>query len=280
MKLICDSGGTKAAWAIIDRDKVFRFDTDGISPFYSDQEFFDSAIKTSPYYEKLKEIDQINFYGTGCNYPEKQDQIREWIRPHTAKNAKILVEHDLYSACIATLGDSDGVCGIMGTGSNVCLYQNKSVIDINSGLGYILGDEGSGADIGKHILKDFLTDHMPATIQKYLSERFEVRKYEIFQNVYALPQPNKYLASWSIICSEFRNDDYVQNLLRDRFRAFIKRDFLRIPNIYAYPIGLVGSISFVFSDEMNQTLAEFDLSTTKIIKSPIEGLIEYFQQHP
>lgn len=277
MILLADSGSTKTDWAVIkDSKQTFLFQTEGLNPYLQDYEDIFSILQkyVLPNITMMK-IDSVYFYGAGCT-PEKSVIIETAIRKLFKYDIKISVKSDLLGAAIALLGNNSGVACILGTGSNSCVYDGKSIIDHISPLGYILGDEGSGSYIGKRFLADCMKREVPKLIYTNFLSEYNLTEEKIIESVYKGRFPNRFLASIVPFISKNKENKYIHNLLTDCFTEFFKRNILHYENIN--DVNIVGSIAFYFQKEIKETASLYNIKINRIIKTPIEGLINYYSR--
>ncbi len=273
MKLIIDSGGTKADWLLFDSTESKILLSSGLNPYsLSDEELNQRVAQTVNKISNSQAISEIYFYGAGCSSEIRKQRISNIFQKYFA-NASIQVEHDILGAARAVLGTLSGIAIILGTGSNCCLYDGKNITQTIGGLGYILGDEGSGAVLGKQILSDYLYNEMPEDAKKIIekSNLFNDRS-EIIDRVYNQKEVSKYLASFALIISENRQNGYFKNLVLQNFHNFFEKHILGIPDYQNQMVGAVGSIGYFFADELKSVAHQFDISMINIVQKPLEGL--------
>lgn len=281
MKLIVDSGSTNAQWLLLAKNgDSSQFRTDGINPFYQTRDGMRNTILSQllPQIAHLLwvgPIEQVYFYGAGCT-PEKKPFVEEALAS-SFKKAKVVVESDLVGACKALFGNSEGIACILGTGSNSCHYDGHVIQKNVSPLGYILGDEGSGAVLGKRLVADVLKNQFSTDLRELFFKEMNTTQAEIMENVYRRPFPNRYLASLSIFCAKHLDVQPIYDLVYSNFDSFIKRNVLQYPK--NLPIGFVGSIAFHYKDVLQKVLHDNGLTLQTILQSPIEGLCEYHKNN-
>ena len=147
---------------------------------------------------------------------------------------------------------------------------------VNAG-GFILGDEASGGYFGKRLISDFIKGLFPKDIEKAFIDKYDLDYLKIVDRVYKQPSPNRFLAQFSYFIEEFRETEYMQNLLKSGFKDFITRNVYGY-NYHDYPMNVVGSIGFIFRRELEEVAAECGVKVGKILKSPIDGLIDYHKK--
>lgn len=280
MKLIIDCGSTKADWVILNgEDIILKFQTEGFNPNYTDKNTILSIILDNTSYKTyIQEITEIYFYGTGCGNQDNCNII-ENVFKSIFLNANIIVTHDLMAACHALFGDNEGIACILGTGSHSCHYDGKEIIDKAVSLGYIIGDEGSGNHIGKQLLRDYFYKKMPAELSEMFEKEYDINITSVIDNIYHKTQASRYLASLSRFAYENKKHDYIKVICSKCFDEFIEYFILKYETPKDLEIGFVGSIAYYFQDLLSERLENHKLRLGKVIKSPIEGLIEYHSRH-
>ncbi len=280
MKLIIDCGSTKADWVVLNREEVvLKFQTEGFNPNYTDKNTILSIILDNTSYKTyIQEITKIYFYGTGCGNQNNCSLI-ENVFKSIFLNANIIVTHDLMAACHTLFGDKEGIACILGTGSHSCRYDGNEIIDKAVSLGYIIGDEGSGNHIGKQLLRDYFYKKMPDVLSEKFENEYNINIISVIDNIYHKNQVSKYLASLSRFAYENKEHDYMKAICSKCFDEFIEYFILKYETSKDLEIGFVGSIAYYFQDLLCERLENHKLRLGKIIKSPIEGLIEYHSHH-
>lgn len=275
MKLIADSGSTKTAWKLIGNSgEIKNIKTSGINPFFRSEEDIFQELQTLLLPETGTDIQEIYFYGTGIINAEKGDIIkRALIRMYPKAN--IETYSDVLGAARALFANQSGIACILGTGSNVCLYDGQKITGGVSPLGFILGDEGSGAVMGRKLLGDYFKEVMPIRLREEFAQRFELTREEALNRVYRSEKPNQFLAQFTPFLSEHANSAYCQEFVQRNFMEFFERNVSHIPDYTTYPIGFIGSVAYYFSQILNNTASYFGFDETTIIKEPIDGLEKY-----
>jgi len=276
MKLIADSGSTKTAWKLIGKlteDKTIK--TSGINPFFRSEEDIFEELESLLLPETGNEINEIYFYGTGIINAEKGDIIKRALN-QLYPDAKIETYSDVLGAARALFGDKEGIACILGTGSNVCLYDGEKITDGVSPLGFILGDEGSGAVMGRKLLGDYFKEVMPKNLRDDFAKRYNLTREEALNRVYRSDKPNQFLAQFTPFLSAHKNSAYCHEFVQRNFMEFFERNVSHIPKYTNYPIGFIGSVAYHFSQILNTTAHYFGYEQTTIIKEPIDGLEKYY----
>jgi N-acetylglucosamine kinase-like BadF-type ATPase len=280
MILIADSGSTVTDWCILDvsskEKKLFR--TGGLNANYLTekemQEILFQELKPKLPHSAICAITNIYFYGTGCSTEKKQEKVRLQLEKLTP-NASIVVHHDLVGAAISICGNDMGVACILGTGSNSCVYDGKNIKKTLLSLGYLLGDEGSGTYIGKKILYCYLKNRMPKELSLLFYQKYKKHPEDIIAEMYAAPKTGSYLAQFSHFASEYIEFPYLEDIIKNSFRDFIREQVVQYEEATHYPVGFVGSIAAIFQKQLQAVLEEYNMKMGKIIRNPIDGLAEY-----
>ena len=277
MLLIADGGSTKTNWVVIDDSgKRTTFNSEGYNPYFVDSSYIvKSLTAVLPLDLNISAIKKLYFYGAGVQNQEKAGVLKsafEQIFP----NAQAFVGHDLLASARALLGFNSGFAAILGTGTNSCLYNGSSIIHhIDSGA-HILGDEGSGFYIGKRLLIDYLRGAMPEELSQRFKLQYNLDSDKVHEAVYSMPLANRYCASFSkFIAADYHDHDYSMNLIKTSFNDFFKNIVSLYPNHTQYSFNSVGSVGYVFRDVLQQVAEAWDMPVGNIIKSPLEGLIDY-----
>ena len=276
MILIADSGSTKCDWALIGWDTDIRITTDGINPFFCTIQQIEQIIETQLFIKiKNQQITKIFFFGAGC-YEGKKDLIIQILSRYFS-NADIIVDSDLKAAATALFGDASGIACILGTGSNSCLYEAGKIIHNVSPLGYIIGDEGSGAVLGKKFLGDCLKNQIPHTLQSRFFDKYKLTTFDIIENLYRKPFPNRFLAGFAPFLKENIAEPYVYNLVFNSFIEFFQKNIMQYADYQNYQVSFCGSVAYHFADVLKDAAYEKGLNLGKIIVSPIDSLIEVYR---
>ena len=277
MILVADSGSSKTDWllALPQQDpKPFR--TDGLNPYFlSEKEI--TKIMQSQAQDMLAytdDITEIYFFGAGCSSPDRHEIVSNALS-QLFPNAFISVDSDLLGSAYATCGHEKGLCCVLGTGSNISFFDGTEVHAGQYGLGYVLGDEGSGTWFGKALITDFLYGNMPAAVGTKFDEAYEVTKETVIKNVYQKPKANSYLASFARFLNQIRTTAYGQEVLRKGLLEFIETNIKAYSQHQKYKCNFVGSIAFVFADELIALCEENNIKTGKIIRQPINDLLAF-----
>jgi len=276
--LIADSGATKAEWCLIHQGKKKALFTQGISPYFLDQEQIRTLLEKE-LLPKLRKVvpDAIYYYGTGCANKTNAAMISRALKQLFPKT-KTEVTHDLMAAARALCGRQKGVACILGTGSNSCYYNGKRIIKNSPGLGYVLGDEGSGAYLGKKVIQYYLYQTFDEDLRARFDAKYLTHTQEILENVYKKPLPNRYLASFALFLAENRGHYMIENIIEDGLNDFFFNHLLRYPESRRYPVHFTGGVAFGFKDVLQQLCESYGFQLGRVLKNPMPGLIAYHQK--
>ncbi len=275
--LIADSGSTKTHWELLNtkNQTSTAFFTKGINPFYISSEEIVLLLKAElPIELQSTPINKIFFYGAGCSQTEKIETVKEALGKVFIAEF-IEVEHDLLAAAKATCKNEQGITCILGTGSNSCLYNGKNITDNIPSLGFLLGDEGSGAWFGRKLLQAFFYRELPVTLQSAFQEKYSFSKEEILNTIYNSKNPNSVVASYMQFVSENNKQPFIIELLFSGFKEFIQRTVLKYENHNTLPIHFIGSVAYHNKNILATVLEHCNLKAGNILQSPMEGLINY-----
>jgi len=273
--LIADSGSTKCEWCLLINGKKKKIITPAISPYFVSQEEI-LKILTKELLPKLKNtaIQAVYFYGTGLLDLNNVKSMKQVLTQLFTK-AAIEVNHDLMGAARALCGTSKGIACILGTGSNSCYFNGKKIEKNSPGLGFILGDEGSGAYLGKKVIQYYLYKTFDEDLKNRFEKRFNETHESILFNVYKKPLPNRYLATFALFLSENRGHFMIENIIEDGLNDFFFTHLNKYKESWTKPIHFIGSIAFGFRDVLNELCNDYELELGKVLKTPMPGLIEY-----
>lgn len=276
MIIIADSGSSKTNWVISGGESgLQRINTTGLNPNFSSSSHISSVVEENilPASGKKEGI-KIFFYGSGCSDKLMCNKVKDAIK-RVYTDAEIEVNTDLLGAARAVLGKNKGIACILGTGSNSCLYDGRSIVSNIPPLGFILGDEGSGAYLGKRLLSDYLKGIMPADVSGMFSEKYQTDKDLVIEKVYRGEFPNRYIASFVFFLRDNINKPYCHSLVEDAFSDFINRNVRFYDNYDKLKIGFTGSIAWHFEDILRKVLQSYGLQQGEIIREPIDKIMDY-----
>jgi N-acetylglucosamine kinase-like BadF-type ATPase len=281
MILIADSGSTKTDWRLIDDNKkMAQYNTIGFNPFFQDADTIAAELeeKLLPMISEAISADpeglQVFFYGAGCSTSSKCAVIMRAL-DQVFPDANIEVEHDLLAAARALCGRKEGIVAILGTGSSTGYYDGDKIQKQVASLGYVLGDEGSGAYLGKHFIQDYLNKEIPQDIHDNFVSKYELQDEDILDAVYRKPMPSRFLASFSKFIYEHRELPYFQELLNKSFEDFLKKHICKYPQHKELQLNCVGSVAHFYRDKLKDIAAQKGISIGNILESPIEELTRF-----
>ncbi len=273
MLLVCDSGSTKSEWIIVNDSCIVKhFFTGGLNPSVMGLEVFEQRIASELLPEiSAVDITELEFYGAGCT-DDLIPCVADIMKRHMPNASEMIVAGDLLGAAKAACGNDEGIAAILGTGSNSCLFDGKKIIRNTPALGFILGDEGSGAVLGRIFLNAVLKGLLPQSVTIDFEAEFSLSLADIICKVYREGSPNKFLASMSPFIHRHLNINAVRMLVVNNFRDFFTH------NIAQYgrkdlPVNCVGSMAFHFESELREAAQLEGYTIGKVIKSPVDGFI-------
>lgn len=278
MLLIADSGSTKTSWRLLDKSNPHRdFSTIGYNPHY---------ISTNEMHKSLNDtllpqlgfpsqlIREVCFYGAGCSSDRENKIVRDALNS-LFPNANNEVEHDMLAAARASSGNKSSIVCILGTGSNTCAYDGQKITDNVPSLGFIIGDEGSGANLGRLLTKAYFYREMPIELVEKFEEQYQLDKDQFIGRVYNDPIPSRYLGQFSRFCIDNREHSFIERILRENFREFLVRHVLKYEKCHELPIHYIGSVAYYYRDILVEEMATFDLKMGQFIKNPLDGLTKF-----
>jgi N-acetylglucosamine kinase-like BadF-type ATPase len=275
MNIIVDSGSTKADWAFIEGSNIIiEYKTRGINPVFLSEEEITELIRTDLPDEALqKPVMRIFFYGAGCA-GERIKAVKAALKKCFESASTIEVESDMLGAARALCQRTSGIACILGTGSNSCYYDGKLIAQNVSPLGFILGDEGSGAYLGKRMVGDLMKNQLTPGLREQFFAEQKLTIADIIDRVYRSPLPNRFLASLQPFLEKHKNDESVKRLLIDSFRQFFKRNVCQY-DYHNNSANFIGSIAIAYRPFIEQAATECGVTIGKVEKSPMQGLV-YF----
>jgi len=277
--LIADSGSTKTEWSLCNEITLLQqFQTTGLNPFFSDEHYIADVIQKNIVSSlDINSITSVHFYGAGCLFEEQKNIVKKACTS-LFKKAAHTVESDLLGAARALCGQEAGIACILGTGSNSCFYDGKNIVKNISSLGYILGDEGSGAHIGKMFIRAYLRKDLPEEIQAAFFDKCKLSDEEIMHKVYHELNPNRFLSSCTRFMVNYLQNDFISNLIKKSFSESFTNHICKYPQHEKHLVHFTGSVAFIFKDLLSQIAAQHKVRIGNITRSPMEGLIKFHTQ--
>lgn len=278
--LVADSGSTKTAWSLLKTNgETYTFYGTGINPYMLSQKNIEELLEKEllPHIQKMETgISYVYFYGAGCRGGVESDSVKNAIKA-ICREAEVFVSSDLLGAAHALFQKSKGIACILGTGSASCLYDGEKIIKNTPSLGYVLGDEGSGAVIGKTLVNELFKGNLPSEIHQTFLKECPDGVSDVLRRVYKEPFPNRFLASLvSKVIVPHRQTPAMQNLLKQEFKRFFERNISHYSDI-SIPIAFVGGVACGFEKELREVAAECGYKVSVVLKEPMEGLVEKYK---
>jgi len=282
MLLIADSGSTKCDWMLIkDNEEARSFNTMGFNPYFHNEAVISNAIRqNTDLCDFAPQVTMLFLYSAGCSSKDLKLVVERALKS-VFINAQIYVDHDLVGAAFATWDENPAITGILGTGSNSCYFDGDIVKQANLGLGlgYILGDEGSGSYYGKILMKRYLSNSLPDELYAKLRDDFKLTRDVIVENVYMKPHANVFLASFMKLLSDNKELEWVDELVNKGMEEFFTASICCYKNYQRVPVHLIGSIAYHFEDNVRQVGERMGIQIGTIIKKPIFGLVNYHMKN-
>ncbi len=275
MILIAESGSTKCNWALIDqKNKILKYDTLGINPFFVSDKFIIDEIKNTELYKYKELVENIFFYGAGCNSKNNKLKIKRSLSK-IFSNSNISIKSDLDAACISVSRDKFSINCILGTGSNSCLFDGEKIIQSSSSLGFILGDECSGNYFGKKILSLFFNNQLPKDLREKFISKYNNEINSIIDNIYIHNRPNLYIAKFFVFVEENKNHKIIKEIINSSLELFYKIHISCYKNHKNLEINFVGSVAYFLQKEIIDFFIYKKCKIGSIVKNPITKLIKY-----
>ena len=277
--IIADSGATKCQWTIVQQNKKKTITTIGISPYFLNtdeiiqiiQKAFDKKVDCNA-------IKDVYFYGTGLTNPSNVLILKKALKT-LFKKASLDIQTDLMAIARAACMEQKGVACILGTGSNAGFYNGKKIVKNSPGLGYVLGDEGSGTYLGKKVLQYYLYKTFDEDLMNAFEQKYNLDKSTILNKVYKEPLANRYIAQFTQFLVENRGHYMIENIIEDGLNDFFFTHLNKLNESWLYPIHFVGSVAYGFKDVLKQLAQTYEFELGKIMKTPSEGLLAYHYKH-
>ena len=274
MQLIADSGSTKVDWrAIKDDGSIVEISTEGINPVFITPEEIVKILSQKLLPVIGPGVKNVYFYGGGVVSPQLIATLSESFKK-VFPESETFAASDVLAAARALCGHNPGIACIMGTGSNSCFYDGENIAKNVRAGGFILGDEASGGVLGKKLISDFIKGLLPAHIQAEFDKRYDLDYMKVVEKVYKQPMPSRFLASFAPFINEFIADPYMENLVNTSFDEFFKRNISQY-DYKNHTVNFVGSIAFYFKDKLVAAAERNGMKVGRVLKTPIEGLVEY-----
>ncbi len=274
MIIIADCGTTKCDWAVADGTETKYINGTGFNPVHADEDYIYRCAQ-----ETLKNIDATNveevyFYGAGCLPGEPRQRVENVLKK-LLPNATIAVNDDLTGAATALFKNDEGIACIIGTGSNSGLYKKNQIVKSVPSMGYILGDEGSGASLGRRLLNAMYKNEFSEYYREIFERECMVDYKDIISGVYRSENPAAFMARFVPFIHDHINDTLFRNLVFCEFDLFFVKNIIKIENYKSYNIGFVGSVAENFREILGDVARFYNVTVTDIIQKPINRLAEF-----
>jgi glucosamine kinase len=276
--LIADSGGTKTTWACIQYGTTKTITTHGIAPYLIPNDtLIDIITSVKHKLYKTNAPQAIFYFGTGCGNIDNVKKIKQALK-NVFGNTAIQVSTDLDAVAKALCGHEKGIACILGTGSNVGFYDGKKIIKTSPGVGYILGDEGSGAYLGKQVLQHFLYKTFDEDLMHRFNTTYALASKDIFDHVYRQPFANRYIASFANFLSENKGHYMIDNIIIDGLNDFFFAHLLKFGEVWKYPIHFSGGVAKAFATELKELTYNYGFTMGTITADPIKALVKFYKE--
>jgi glucosamine kinase len=273
--LIADSGSTKTDWREITGDgRILSYKTAGLNPFYQSVDEISQILIRSLIPSMQAKIDRVYFYGAGCLGEKSQKIMRDALGKFFSVKG-IHISDDLMAAARSSFGDQPGIACILGTGSNSGLYNGIEIVDKIPAMGFILGDEGSGAVMGRKLVNAYFKREMPSELEFLFLEKYKLTLEELLLKTYKEAFPNRYLANFTYFLKENLENPWVHQFVAGVFKEFVEKNIVKYPAFRDYPVSFTGSLGYAFKDILQKLLLEFEIQCGTIQDKPVEALVNY-----
>lgn len=282
MIAIADGGATKCDWVLLDNNgnEILKTNTIGFNPNVIKHELILEELLKNEDLSPLKDqIEKIFFYGAGCGFKKNQDILSTELSKFFTK-AEITVKEDLTAAAYAAYQGTPAIVCILGTGSNSCYFDGENIHRELPSLGHFLSDEGSGANIGKSLLRDRFMKKLPTDLEKEFDQVYNnLTAAELVQIMYSHPRVNTYIADFNKFVAERKDHPYLQNLVYAEMKKFFEYHVLPYPQSLVSEINFVGSIAYIYQDILKSVASYYRLNIGTIVQKPIINLVEYHKNY-
>ena len=281
MILIVDSGSTKTDWIAIDNqgNEVFETRTLGLNPTMLSNEILNERIRNNfDIYNNRDKVKKIYFYSAGLGVDSTKQRILKVFKS-IFRNSDFDVKEDTYAAVYSVVDKgTPAIVNILGTGSNCTYFDGSDISQKVNSLGFILMDYASGNYYGKYLIRAYYFNKMPKKLRKEFGEKFDLSANSIKENLYRKENPNTYLASFAKFIIDNKSDSYFKDIIEKGLRRFIEYQIMQFDNYKSVDIHYVGSIGFYLKEDIIKVGKEYGLKTSKFVKKPIEGLVDYHKR--
>lgn len=282
MKLVVDSGSTKADWIALDENGNIQFtvSTLGLNPeVLTKEEVLERINERFDIAQNKEEVRELYFYGAGCGTDRMKNHLADILQEYFS-NAHVEVKEDTYAAVFATTprGEKAIVC-ILGTGSN-CSYFDGAVLHQRiQSLGYLVMDDCSGNQFGRHLIRSYYFNTMPKELAEIFEKEYDLDADAIKHNLYKVPNPNAYLATFAKFLIQHKDHEFIQKIVLNEMQNFVDLNIKQFENSKDVPVHFIGSIAYYLKEELDMILTKNGLKLGNIFRKPIDGLIHYHSVH-
>ncbi|MBI5538739.1 MAG: hypothetical protein HY951_01670 [Bacteroidia bacterium] len=277
MILIADSGSTKTEWALIKDGENRKFHSAGMNPYFASDDDIKKILNDVKKWVGDGNIDKIIFYGSGCNSTEKGSDMQKLFK-EIFVDSEIEVQSDLIGAAVSLFGKQKGIAVILGTGANSGYFDGRDITFKTESLGFVLGDEGSGAYLGKEFIRELLYGNLSKEIQDDFTAEYKIGKVEILENIYKKPYANRFLAGFTVFLKKHETNADIKKIISDSFESLVKNHLIKYPQKENCEFGFVGSIAWHFKDELIEVCKKHNLKIQTIIGKPMDNLVKYYSK--
>ncbi|MEN9487389.1 MAG: hypothetical protein RIR56_1077 [Bacteroidota bacterium] len=281
MIAIVDGGSTKCDWVILENSGKISQKTEsiGFNPNIINADLIPQEIEKNPHLFLIKnQLDYIYFYGSGCGTVENALLVETQLQK-VFSYAKVTVKEDLTAAAYAAYNGKPAIVCILGTGSNSCYFDGESIRRDLPSLGFLIGDEGSGNALGKHLVRRFFMKKLPQDLHQEFVETYHLTIEDAIKNMYHNPRANAYLAEFNKFVVQRKQHPYFQNMVFDEMKNFFEYQVLPYEEAREAEINFIGSIAYYYEDILRAAAAELNLTVGHIVQKPIESLVEFHKKY-
>ena len=281
MIAIVDGGSTKCDWVILENSGKFNLKTTtlGFNPNIINPDFIPQEINRNEELFFLRNhIEKLFFYGSGCGTPHNAKKVEQEFKA-MFPNAEVSIKEDMTAAAYAAYNGVPAIICILGTGSNSCFFDGEKIRTDLPSLGFLIGDEGSGSALGKHLLRRFFMKKLPADLQAEFIKTYNLTIEEAIQKMYHNPRANAYLGEFNKFIADHRKHPYFQNMVFDEMKNFLDYQVLPYPEAGEVEINFIGYIAYIYEDILRSAAAELNLKIGKVVQKPIESLVNYHKKY-
>lgn len=274
MKLIVESGSTRTEWALIEGNILLQHAfSEGINPFFQNRREISRSIRLGlPDVFFRTKLEVVYYYGAGCNSDAKKNILNASLVAQF--KAPVEVESDLLGAARGLFKDEAGIACILGTGSNSCFYDGENIVKNVKAGGFILGDEGGGAVLGKLFIADLLKGLVPKELETEFYEKYRITSNDAMEYVYNRPSPNQFLGIIAYFLGDYLDNEYARNLWLNNLRSFFDRSICQY-DYKNYPIRVIGSLTYAHQDMLKEVAQEYGVTIDLVEETSMKGLIEF-----